>query len=397
MARFHLKMALFVAVGLFLIGCAAQQPQKAAFQAKAFPVDQYQKKVDNFLVILDDSTSMSDKYNGQAKVCIAADTVSRMNRTIPDLGFKGAVRTFGQGACVGSGETSLLYGPVKHNVADMEKALAKVTCTGGNTPLEDAIDAAGADLKALGGKNALIIVSDGIVLNNAPVVSAKNLKTAHGANVCIYTVLVGNDVGGKAIMKQITDAGQCGSAVMAEEISAPEKMAGFVESALLTKAVKKAEPAPAPAPAPPPPAKPTPGDADGDGVLDPNDRCPNTPRGARVDARGCWVLENVLFDFNKAEIKKQFAYLLDEAAFVLKNNPSVTVELQGHTCNIGKKEYNQKLSERRAEAVKAYLVGKGIASNRLKTKGFGDTKPIAPNTDESGRMKNRRVELAPLW
>jgi OOP family OmpA-OmpF porin len=394
MSKFQLRMPLLVAMGLFLIGCAAQQPQKAAFQPKAFPVDQYQKKVDNFLVILDDSTSMSDKYNGWQKVCIAADTVSRMNRTIPDLGFKGAVRTFGQGACVGAGETSMLYGPAKHNVADMEKALGKVTCTGGNTPLEDAIDAAAADLKALGGKTALIIVSDGIVLSNAPVVSAKNLKAAQGANVCIYTVLVGNDPGGKAMMKQIADAGQCGSAVTAEEIADPQKMADFVESALLAKAVKKAEPAPAPAP--PPPAKPTPGDADGDGVLDPNDKCPNTPKGARVDERGCWVVGNVLFDLNKADIKKQYAYLLDEVAFVLKNNPNVKVEIQGHTCDRGKKDYNQKLSERRAESVKAYLIGKGIDKTRLTAKGYGLTKPAVPNTDEQARMKNRRVELHPM-
>lgn len=116
-----------------------------------------------------------------------------------------------------------------------------------------------------------------------------------------------------------------------------------------------------------------------------------------MDARGCWVIDNVLFDFDKYNIKKQFTYGLDEVAYVLENNPHVKVKLLGHADSIGTELYNQRLSERRAESVKKYLVGKGIAGQRLNTRGFGETWPVASNLTREGRAKNRRVEFAPVW
>jgi len=400
MAKIHFKYLAMLAMGLLLISCAAQKPQPAPFQAATFPADKYQTEVDNFLIILDGSTSMMDEYNGRSKLCIAAETASQMNQTIPEWGFTSGLRTFGQGGCVGGGATSLLYGLTQYNTGKMENALNKLTCTGGNTPLGKAIDMAGADLKSIGGSTAVIIVSDGIVLDNYPVAAAKNLKQQPGGNLCIYTILVGNNPGGKAVLQQMADAGECGFSVTADEIAGTTAMAGFVELALLSKKTAKAKPKPPPKPTPKPPppvVKPTPGDRDGDGVLDSADRCPETPRGARVDDRGCWVIDTVMFDFDKSDIKKQFTYVLDEVAYVLENNPYVTVEVQGNTDSIGKESYNQKLSERRAVAVKKYLVAKGIASHRLKTKGFGATRPIDTNLTNEGRAKNRRVELAPVW
>ena len=78
------------------------------------------------------------------------------------------------------------------------------------------------------------------------------------------------------------------------------------------------------------------------------------------------------------------------------DNPDMVLELQGHTCSMGPKVYNQKLGERRAKSVFDYLTAKGISASRLKTVSFGLTKPVAPNTTEEGRAKNRRVELVIL-
>jgi OOP family OmpA-OmpF porin len=106
----------------------------------------------------------------------------------------------------------------------------------------------------------------------------------------------------------------------------------------------------------------------------------------------------VNFDYDKSNIKSEFVPILDEAAQTLKDNPDINVRISGHTDSIGSDEYNQQLSERRAQAVKQYLVSEGIAASRLSTEGRGEQDPIAPNTEDGkdnpeGRAMNRRAEL----
>ncbi len=137
-------------------------------------------------------------------------------------------------------------------------------------------------------------------------------------------------------------------------------------------------------------------DADEDGVADYKDQCPGTPKGAKANAEGCWVVDDALFDLNEAKIKPKFFPLLDQIARVLKNNPSLKIEIQGHTDNTGSNEYNQNLSAERVKAVRDYLVKKGISDNRLFPVGYGSLKPKASNKTEAGRALNRRVELVPV-
>ncbi|RJP93932.1 MAG: outer membrane beta-barrel domain-containing protein [Desulfobacteraceae bacterium] len=144
-------------------------------------------------------------------------------------------------------------------------------------------------------------------------------------------------------------------------------------------------------------AKGCPLDTDGDGVADYKDECPNTPKGAHVDARGCWVVEGVLFDTDKVDIKSQYVQELDNVATVMNNNPGLKFEIQGHTDNVGSPAYNQKLSEKRAWAVKNYLLKKGINKDRLTSKGFGFNSPAATNNTAEGKALNRRVEIKPLF
>ena len=137
-------------------------------------------------------------------------------------------------------------------------------------------------------------------------------------------------------------------------------------------------------------------DTDGDGVYDYLDRCPNTPKGARVNEMGCWVLAGVFFDTDKWNIKPVSYPVLEDAANVLKSNPHLKVELQGHADSTGNSKYNQRLSENRAKAVMDHLVQKGIAIERLSTIGYASTRPLASNLTVEGRAKNRRVELTPI-
>jgi OOP family OmpA-OmpF porin len=143
-------------------------------------------------------------------------------------------------------------------------------------------------------------------------------------------------------------------------------------------------------------AKGCPIDSDGDGVNNDIDKCPNTPRGASVDKRGCWVLKGVTFDTAKANIDAGDAAILDAVVNILAQNSSVNIEIQGYTDNKGSADYNQKLSEKRAQAVMDYFISKGIDKGRLTAKGFGISNPAASNDTPEGRAENRRVELSPI-
>ena len=104
-------------------------------------------------------------------------------------------------------------------------------------------------------------------------------------------------------------------------------------------------------------------------------------------------LYGIHFDFDKAAVRSESAALIKEIALTLKNNPTWTLQINGHTDLIGNPAYNQKLSSERAAAVAAEIVGQGIAAERLQTGGFGETKPKGDNATLQGRALNRRVEL----
>jgi outer membrane protein OmpA-like peptidoglycan-associated protein len=165
-------------------------------------------------------------------------------------------------------------------------------------------------------------------------------------------------------------------------------------------------------------------DGDEDGIPDFADICPDTPRGDTVSQDGCSKgatlataaetmeservlnngdshrenspnpIENILFDFDRYELKPRYCSALDEFVDMLTQNRNVQVDIQGYTDNIGTAEYNQHLSEARARSVRNYLVQKGVQKNRLHPVGFGYAANKAPNDTEAGRALNRRVEIA---
>jgi OOP family OmpA-OmpF porin len=148
---------------------------------------------------------------------------------------------------------------------------------------------------------------------------------------------------------------------------------------------------------------PLPTDSDSDGVMDPADACPGTAAGVRVDSRGCAivfeagrtniVLEGVTFASGSTTLSAGAKVVLDRVALQLVNATDVNVEVGGHTDNTGSPATNTRLSGLRAEAVRAYLIEKGVPGARLTSRGYGPASPIAPNTTPSGRAQNRRVEL----
>ncbi|WP_421793683.1 OmpA family protein [Hydrocarboniphaga effusa] len=177
---------------------------------------------------------------------------------------------------------------------------------------------------------------------------------------------------------------------------------------------------------PPPPPEPVvvvapPADSDGDGVPDEQDQCPGTPPGTQVNEVGCPLppppppckpplagerislagcgtgdvitLHGVNFEFDKSKLTPNAKTILNNVADELREYPSISVELAGHTDGKGSDEYNQQLSQARADSVRAYLVEAGVASERMTDVGYGESQPVADNETEEGRELNRRVEL----
>ena len=124
--------------------------------------------------------------------------------------------------------------------------------------------------------------------------------------------------------------------------------------------------------------------------LDPSDDVPIIKVGERI------ILEGVNFETAKTTLLPGAKVILDQVASSLSSYPTAEVEIDGHTDNVGGAKYNMKLSQGRAESVRAYLVSKGIGANRVTTKGFGFTKPVDDNSTAAGRAKNRRIEFKRL-
>ena len=112
-----------------------------------------------------------------------------------------------------------------------------------------------------------------------------------------------------------------------------------------------------------------------------------------VTAREIRITQQIQFDFNKSTIKSVSFPILDAVRDVLVANPKITIEVQGHTDNVGQATYNLKLSGQRADAVRAYLVAHGVEAQRLISKGFGMTQPLVANNTEGNRALNRRVQF----
>ena len=104
-------------------------------------------------------------------------------------------------------------------------------------------------------------------------------------------------------------------------------------------------------------------------------------------------MDDVLFDFDKSNVKPEAGAILDRLVAFMNENKDKKVSLAGHTDSIGTEAYNLRLSERRVNSVKDYVVKKGVDSSRISGQGFGESKPIADNKTAEGRSKNRRVEI----
>lgn len=318
----------------------------------------YVQKVDNFLLILDDTASMHLDRQWQSQLAKAKLVANNMNNTIPALKMQAGMRVFGPNSYSLADGSALQHGMTAHSKSAFGEAINSVIRTGGNTPLARTFALANADLAGTTGDIAVIVISDGEEnIGGSSVAAAQALKDKYKDRVCIYTILIGNSPAGRATMEKIAQAGGCGFATDEEAVSTPAGMASFVEKVFLKPAEKVAPP--------PPPVE-----------------------------KKCFTIElKVEFDFDKSNIKSQYYKTLTEFADLVRAYPNYTVNLEGHTCNIGTDAYNMKLGQRRADSVRNFILKnfKDIDPTRLTAISYGEKKPAFSNEKKDERPHNRRV------
>lgn len=390
-----MKKAFIIAVAVangLISGCASQP--LSTFET-FHPQDlnelvssgHYVQKTDNFFVLNDSSSSMAENYLGAGypaqpsptKFSVEKEILNRINLSAPNLKLTSSIRSFGFGPCLSWEFTRLNLAPTRYSKPSFASGIDTLTCASGGSPLDSGIEATTADLSTTTGNIAVLILSDGEV-DTDPVPAVKSLKQRYGDKLCVYNVWVGNkqDEYGQAVLNQLSDIAGCGFGTTAERISSPEGMSKFVQSVFLKAATPVDDCSIQ--------------DDDSDGVNNCTDKCPDSLKGAHVNAFGCWIVD-VKFDNDRSNIKPQYYPELDNAVTVIQQNPGVNIEVQGHTSSTGTVAYNQRLSERRAQAVKNYL-SRNIQTDRtLTARGYGLTRPIDTNETETGRANNRRVQL----
>jgi OOP family OmpA-OmpF porin len=340
-------------------------------------------KIQGFVILSDLSSSMRDlsPCSGRLVKEEAATTLLRkMNQRIPSHPYMAALRVFGyKRAWTRKDYTTLYFGPQTYDRGGLETAIERLYAADSISPFGSALNATEAELAAMTNPRAIFMVSDFEETADPgdPVGKARSIRQKYGQDTRVYAFYVSHAKGAAKLAEDVAKAGG-GEAwdicTILDSETEFERMMSLIFG-----------------PRDLPPCR----DSDADGVCDERDQCPNTPRGAPVDGRGCWIAAfSQFFDFDKAEVKYSFQPRLKAAAEILIKNPQLSeVVIAGHTDDKGTDTYNMELGRRRAEAVRDLLVKFGAPAEKLKVVSFGKTRPIAPNDTEENRAKNRRVEF----
>jgi OmpA-OmpF porin, OOP family len=397
------KLITVAAIAAALMSGCASQPTSVfePFQAQDLNpllAAGYTQKVDNFFIINDSSSSMSDDYLGvgyaaqpnPTKFSVEKEVLSRINQTIPNLPnpLTESIRSFGFGPCLDNHFTKLNQEPTAYSKATFSAGIDSLECSSGGSPLDDGIVGSTEDLAASAGKIAVLIMSDGHDLDSYGTKEMQAMKAQYGDRLCVYGVWTGNpeETSGLAVLNQLSSIAGCGFAVSAESVSTPETLGKFVKTIFLQAGA--------------PPVDPCSLDDDHDGVGNCQDKCPNTLSGVHVNQYGCWVVD-IKFDNNKSDLKHsdirnpKVAHELDDVAHAIINHPEVRIEVQGHTSHTGTEKRNIVLGKERALTVKNYLSNKHPEiAGQLTSEGYSWDRPIE-GTDPAAAV-NRRVQLEVL-
>jgi len=336
-------------------------------------------KTDTVYFLLDNSGSMGELYKNQEKILSAKKVLYRFNRVFPDH-INVGMRSFGVNI-FGFQATELDYGITKFCCWDFGKAVRSLYSPRGTGNMEAALRATGDDMKGLQGRIALIILSDGESSGGNPVAAASDLKALLGPRLCIYTVQLGNNKKGGEILGRIADVSNCGAAVKADMLETEDNARAYLKKMFPSpKAAEQLKPTNA-------------------ASLQEQKNIPGAKSEIREKhkgkgkSRGVFLRLQIRYESGKADIKPIYAGEIKKVADFMKQYPEIKVAIEGHADSLGKFSENMMLSRQRAEAVMKELIETyGIDISRVKAVGYGPKRPIAKNSTEKGREKNRRVE-----
>lgn len=316
----------------------------ATAMAAPTPVNCGSSKVQSFDFLLDYSGSMMmfHKHLAENKFKLAKQVLRRVNDRIPELGYTGSVHTFAADKQV--------VAPQTYNRAVFQKGFSSLKDTyevfNRLTPMGDGINHwSNALYSSMPSPAAVILVSDGENNRGSDPLAAAQAAMAANPGLTFHIISLADSPAGQAVLDSIAALRPGNSvSVMAENM------------------------------------------LDHDEVVDK----------FVIDVfcgQGALVLRSIQFALNSDKITRESAAILDEVAGILKQKGS-HVEVAGHTCSLGSDAYNQRLSERRAASVKAYLVKHGgIAASSISTRGYGESMPKYDNSTDEGRRMNRRAEI----
>ncbi|MHB8910620.1 MAG: OmpA family protein [Syntrophales bacterium] len=404
MRKISYESVSLLAICLLFAGCASFKAVDLNPQIKS---GQLVQKTDNIVVLFDKSSSMGESYgkpmvNEATRLIHAKDATKNMITAMPEIKLNAGLRTLWYE------QTELIYGMKPLAKVEYIKAVNSIENVNHRTPIGMAITAAGNDLKSAKGNSAIIIVSDFsdipdiVDIKQAVALDAiTQVNAEYGDRLCVYAIQVGHTPGGRILSEQIVQNVIGGYTVNADSLVDPAAMAGFVEKVIAgdcagyqQRFAKPQETAVIAVP------EPIAQEAVVAAVAEPKAEEKVVVIVAEPKAEEKVVilaLEDIHFDFDKSTLKPEARTILARTAQILKDNPDAQVRIAWYASASGTEEYNQKLSERRANAVQEYLINEGIiAQDRLSTIGFGETRPAmyeaAPKEIYSkAAMANMRV------
>lgn len=380
-------------------GCVIRQPTFKPYnfheelQNKAF-----EKKIDQLVVILDASISMTEPYMGQEKFKTAIVTLHHINASLSAIRTPIGFHVLGTGSChFCENEQQLFHiSPYQDSRLDISQ-LTKIN-PGGETPFHDAILAVKEDFQASKGNIGLIVISD-FDMNDASInIAFQSIINTYGNRLSICCISVGDPERTVELSQTLSSLRNSIKILYAEQLLSYKELKNFVQFFFLQPIYDhdldsipdkndqcKNTPSGAWVD-----TSGCPKDSDNDGVFDGLDRCNNTYKGASVDENGCWQLPVLFYEQNQFYMTRKQEMSLLPFVKILEDN-HVCIEIQGHSDQSGSKKNRLDVSYKRAQSVMAYLLSLGLRHYQLKTKGFGASIPIDHRHAKIKNATQRRV------
>lgn len=379
-------MAGVCLTGLFLAGCAKQLPSQSPVSASPLtPAWDEWRVADQVLIITD--ASGTTYYQGTfptAKALTQGFVAAMPDGAVYSLhpgSYKAGSIAFG-----GSDRITQPMSPFDRSrlsqSANSLRVLGSVDGMGGLTPLDQVLREADQQIVRGQGAAAVLLITDGRVFetgssnDEAAVLDvAQDLVGNHDAGTCIHVVQLGSDPAGEWMLRELAALNGCGSYRRASEVQSAAAMTELARSVFMAKIP----------------------DADADGVLDDRDRCLDTASGAPVAKSGrytgCWLITPIEFDTAKHTLRPKSKQILKEVAAILRANPDVRIQVDGHADWRGSTDYNYGLSIRREREAMNFLVQNGAGFTQVNSYHYSELQPIASNKTAEGMQRNRRVQL----